>query len=278
MREEVELLRVGEVELYVEDTGPLGAPALAVVHGGPGGSSYLLREGFGEALEDYRVIYFDQRGSGRSPELPPEPHLFTIDALVEDLEGLREELNIESWGLIAHDFGAVPALEYARRFPDRISHVLLIAPWVHFPKLARQLAKAAGVIDPPEGFEALEAALRAGDPKLLFDQLFFPTQHGRLELEWQLEGGPWGSDRPAQMMVLNGLWELDYTPFLLRHPRPPSVLVGEVDGSSYPEQAEFVADLTSGTLEVIPQAGHYPWIDQPAIFLELLLEHLSLQI
>ncbi|MCH1927564.1 alpha/beta fold hydrolase, partial [Shewanella sp. C31] len=82
MREEIGYIPVGEAELYVEDVGAERAPALFVLHGGPGGNAYALREGLQDYLEDFRVVYFDQRGSGRSLELPEDPRLFTVDALV----------------------------------------------------------------------------------------------------------------------------------------------------------------------------------------------------
>ena len=85
MREEIGYVPVGEAELYVEDVGPVEGPALFVLHGGPGGNAYVLREGLQDYLEGFRVVYFDQRGSGRSLELPQDPRLFTVDALVEDL-------------------------------------------------------------------------------------------------------------------------------------------------------------------------------------------------
>ena len=140
MREEIGYVPVGEAELYVEDVGPVEGPALLVLHGGPGGNAYVLREGLQDYLEGFRVVYFDQRGSGRSLELPQDPRLFTVDALVEDTLLLAEALGVERFGLLAHGFGAVVALEVLRRFPQAEGAILL-APWVNFPWLAARLAE-----------------------------------------------------------------------------------------------------------------------------------------
>lgn len=284
MREEIDLIAVDDgVEVYLEDTGPLEAPAIVVLHGGPGGSSYTLREGLEEYLEGFRVIYFDQRGGGRSPALPEEPGLFTIDALVSDLFHLRDHLGLNTWTLLAHGFGAVPALEYARRSPATTERLVLINPWTNFPWLARQLYRASlalrGVDEdvelPEDGTRLLQEAFATVEPKAAFDRLLFPSQHSRMEYEWLAEGSTVvGADTPGRMFVLNGLWRLDYTPYVLEVQAATSVLLGTLDGSSYPE-AQTTADLVGGRLELLEGAGHYPWIDQPYAFEEALQSALS---
>jgi proline iminopeptidase len=281
MREEIDTIALGEAEVYLEDVGPQDAPVIAVLHGGPGGSSYALREGLEEELEEFRVLYFDQRGSGRSPELPAEPRLFTLDALVEDLEALRDHLELESWTLLGHGFGAVVALEYARRSPGTVRNLVLVNPWTNFPWLAAQLYRAVlelrgmnpqevEVAVPGDPEALLAEAFSVLEPKVVFDHLMFPSAHSRMEYEWMAEGaGLLGLDAPGQMFVRNGLWRLDYTAYLVELRPPLTVIVGERDGTAYPE-AQTVADLSGGRLEVIAGAGHYPWIDQPYAFAEAL--------
>ncbi len=280
MREEIDLIAVDDgVEVYLEDTGPLDAPAIVVLHGGPGGSSYALREGLEEYLEDFRVLYLDQRGGGRSPALPEEPGLFTLDALVGDLAHLRDHLGLDTWVLLGHGFGGLLALEYARRFPEATEQLLLINPWTNFPWLATQLYRASlglrGIADqdvevelPADGARLLQEAFAHVEPKAAFDKLMFPSLHSRMEYEWMAEGSTVvGADTPGRMFVLNGLWRLDYTPFLLEVHVPSTVLLGSLDASSYPE-AQTITDLVGGHLELIEGAGHYPWIDQPHAFAE----------
>lgn len=289
MREEIDLIAMDDgVEVYLEDTGPKDGPAIVVLHGGPGGSCYALREGFGECLADFRVLYLDQRGGGRSPALPEEPALFTIDALLEDLFHLRSHLSLDTWTLLGHGFGGLLALEYARRSPQTTERLVVVNPWTNFPWLARQLYRASlrlrGIAEqsleielpqaeqsleielPQDGAWLLQEAFAHLEPKAAFDQLMFPSQHSRMEYEWMAEGSTVvGADTPGQMFVLNGLWRLDYTPYLLEIHRPIWVLLGLLDASSYPE-AQAIADLTGGQLELIEGAGHFPWIDQPYAF------------
>ena len=89
-------LRVSPVhELYFEESGnPKGKPAL-VLHGGPGGGiSGFLRQGHDPAR--YRIILFDQRGSGQSTPYASVTNNTTWD-LVSDIEALRAHLGIERW-------------------------------------------------------------------------------------------------------------------------------------------------------------------------------------
>ncbi|WP_243028677.1 alpha/beta fold hydrolase [Thermus albus] len=274
MREEIGYIPVGEAELYVEDVGDEHAPAIIVLHGGPGGNAYALREGLQEHLEDFRVVYFDQRGSGRSLELPQDPRLFTVDALVEDTLALAEALGLERFHLLAHGFGAIVALELLRRHSE-VGGAILMAPWVSFPWLSARLAEAAGLEPLADPEENLKAALQRAEPKVLFDRLMFPTPRGRLEYEWVAEGsGILGPDTPALAFLHNGLWRLDYTPYLFPSPRPVAVVVGERDGTSYP-YAEEVAERLRASIHVVQQAGHYPWIDQPEAFGEVFRESLE---
>lgn len=286
VREEIETIALDGVEVYLEDVGPADAPVLLFVHGGPGGSAYTFREEMGDALEDYRLLYLDQRGGGRSPELPPDPDLFTLEALVEDLEDLRNHLELPRWTLLSHGFGGMVALEYARRYPARVQGQLLVAPWVSFPLLAQQLHRAAqrlrggSELEPPEQpADALAEAFVDLDPKLVFDQLLFPADHVRLHHEWIAETELIGGNS-GEMFVRNGLWNFDYTPYLSQASVAPWILVGSADGSSYPHQANLVANLAQGTLEVLPGAGHYPWLDQPEAFIQSLygaLDELELE-
>ncbi|WP_457630689.1 alpha/beta fold hydrolase [Oceanithermus sp.] len=270
MREEITIIPTGEAEVYVEDVGPEDAPALVVIHGGPGGSSYPYRAAWDEELAGYRVVYLDQRGSGRSPELPPEPRLFTIDALVDDLEAVRTWLALGEWTVVGHGFGALVGLEYGRRFPEWTAGVLALGPWINFPELARAIWRAAfGELgEPPaDPTEAVEAAFAALGPKAVFDRLAFPSEHGRAHQEWLADALPLASgEEVEEAFRTNRLWELDYSPYLLDYPTDTAVIVGEKDATSYPLQAELLADLSGAALSVIPRAGHYPWIDEPEAF------------
>jgi proline iminopeptidase len=263
----------GSVELYFEDVGPEDAPVLVYLHGGPGYNSYSFRDLAGDGLEHYRVIYLDQRGCGRSSELPDDPGLHTIDAFVDDIEQVRDFLGIDEWTLVGHGFGVVLALEYARNYREHSLRVVAINPWVHFPELAQTLLESAAQItgkpvedDLETPAEQLEAAFSRLNARDLFNALQFKDARARMRLEFSdVESQLMASGTVQEMMVFNGLWELHYTDYLPDIHTPVSVICGAHDQTSYPGQVDWVIDLLdpdSYTLDT----GHYPWVDDPEAF------------
>ncbi len=104
--------------LYLEECGnPDGVP-IVFLHGGPGGSCEPGHRRFFNP-ERYRIILFDQRGSGKS-----KPHASLEDNttadLVEDLEKIREFLNIDRWVVFGGSWGSTLSLVYAQTHPQRV--------------------------------------------------------------------------------------------------------------------------------------------------------------
>ena len=110
-------------EIYFEQCGnPDGKPAL-VLHGGPGGGiSAFLRQGHDPAR--YRIILFDQRGSGQSTPYASVTNNTTWD-LVSDIEALRAHLEIERWQVVGGSWGSTLALTYAILHGARVSELVL---------------------------------------------------------------------------------------------------------------------------------------------------------
>jgi proline iminopeptidase len=109
--------------LYVEECGnPDGLPAV-FVHGGPGAGCELYhRRFFDPGL--YRIVLFDQRGCGRST-----PHASlqgnNTQALVADMEAIRERLGIERWLVFGGSWGSTLGLIYAETHPHRVLALVL---------------------------------------------------------------------------------------------------------------------------------------------------------
>ncbi|WP_317932478.1 prolyl aminopeptidase [Halioxenophilus sp. WMMB6] len=110
-------------EIYYEECGnPQGIPVL-FVHGGPGGGCNPADRCFFDP-EKYRIILFDQRGAGRS-----RPHAELLhnntQALIADMEALRETLGVEQWLLFGGSWGSTLSLLYAQAHPERVLGLIL---------------------------------------------------------------------------------------------------------------------------------------------------------
>jgi proline iminopeptidase len=121
--------------LYYEQSGnPEGQPVV-FLHGGPGGGLIPdYRRYFDPAA--YRVVLFDQRGSGQST-----PHANLEDNttwhLVSDIERLREHLGIESWQVFGGSWGSTLALAYAQAHATRVRQLVLRGIFLCRPKEIR---------------------------------------------------------------------------------------------------------------------------------------------
>jgi proline iminopeptidase len=110
-------------QLYVEEVGnPSAMPAL-FLHGGPGAGCEPYHRQFFDP-ERYRIILFDQRGSGRSTPHASLQNNTTWD-LVEDIEKIRTALGIDQWLLFGGSWGSTLALAYAQTHPERVSGLIL---------------------------------------------------------------------------------------------------------------------------------------------------------
>ena len=109
--------------LYIEQSGnPEGMPVV-FVHGGPGGGTNADQRRFFDP-QKYRIILFDQRGSGQSTPAAELKDNTTWD-LVSDLEKIREHLNIKKWVVFGGSWGSTLALTYAIVHPDQVHHLIL---------------------------------------------------------------------------------------------------------------------------------------------------------
>ncbi len=109
--------------LYYEQSGnPRGKPVV-FLHGGPGGGTVPEYRGFFDPAI-YRIIIFDQRGSGRSTPYAELQENTTWD-LVADIEQLREHLGIDRWVVFGGSWGSTLALAYAETHPERVKALVL---------------------------------------------------------------------------------------------------------------------------------------------------------
>ncbi len=109
--------------LYVDESGsPDGLPVV-FIHGGPGaGCDAASRRYFDPNL--YRIVTFDQRGCGRSTPHASLEHN-TTQALIADMEQIREQLGIDKWVLFGGSWGSTLALAYAQAHPQRVHGLIL---------------------------------------------------------------------------------------------------------------------------------------------------------
>ena len=130
-------------KLYYELSGNPEGPTALFLHGGPGaGTSPRVRRFFDPA--HYRIVLLDQRGSGKSqPNAAEDLQGSLIEnntpKLVEDIEKLREHLQIDKWGLVlGGSWGSTLALAYAEAHPAKVRTLLLRGVFLFEPVRLRR--------------------------------------------------------------------------------------------------------------------------------------------
>ncbi len=109
--------------LHYEECGNPDGKPVVLLHGGPGGGCSANMRRFHDPAR-YRIVLFDQRGSGRST-----PHADLLDNttgdLVDDIERLREHLDIARWQVFGGSWGSTLALAYAQKHPEAVTELVL---------------------------------------------------------------------------------------------------------------------------------------------------------
>lgn len=167
------LLPVGDGnEIYWEASGnPDGKPALHV-HGGPGSG---IMTGYRRRFdpEKFLIVGFEQRGCGRSQPLATHENLSTntTQALIADMEALRDHLGIEQWLVTGVSWGTTLALAYAQAHPDRVSEIVLFAVTNTTPREVEWITEAMGNIFPRE-WDIFAAASGATSGQRIIDAYY----------------------------------------------------------------------------------------------------------
>lgn len=150
--EETELVETADgsgVRLYTRRTG--SGPPVVVLHGGPGAHhDYLLPQydRLAEPWERRTLLYYDQRGGGRSPVSRETPVGWREH--VADLEALRQHWTIETLTLLGYSWGGLLAVLYTLEHPDRVARLALVSPAPVTARWQREFERrlAARMADP----------------------------------------------------------------------------------------------------------------------------------
>src|SRR3989454_204555 len=151
-------LKVSDVhELYYEQCGNPNRKPVVFLHGGPGAGLVPEYRQFFDP-ESYRVVLFDQRGSGQStPHASLEEN--TTWHLVADIEQLREHLRIDRWLVFGGSWGSTLALAYAQKYPERVTEMILFGITTGRHQEIDWLFRGGVAIFFPEQWERLRTAL-----------------------------------------------------------------------------------------------------------------------
>lgn len=253
-----------------------------LLNGGPGIDHTGLKGSFGRFAERMQLVYHDYRGHGRSAK--GDPLGYTLDEHVEDLEALRQHLGVDPMVSIGTSYGGEVAMAHAARYPDAVSHLILIAAISHGGNVARakenvrsrgtpeQVAQCdqffAGAVD---SLEKIRNFLRVMMP-LYTTQAVDPAaaavalEHLPVYPEaFHRAHGPTGFQRTV-----------DLRPELKNITAPTLVIAGRHDPMCPPEFSEEIHRLIPGSdLRIFESSSHLVATDEPKRFYDVVVGFLQ---
>jgi proline iminopeptidase len=262
-------MSIRDVSLYVEVVGD-GSP-LVLMHGGPG-SDHITMSPLQPLADRFTLIFYDHRCNGRSTGA--DVSSMTWENLTADADVLRQALGFEKWAVLGHSFGGMVALEYALRYPQSLSHLMLIdtcgdAWWVQ-ENAPEVLAKRGyspstvktarrfynGEITPGEYLPSMMKLAGAYYRRLSIKQLVHDFVLG-MRMKTRPEALIFGYGQLLKgWTVMDRLGEIKV---------PTLVMAGRDDFQFPPEHQAILADrFPDARLEIIERAGHNAPSERPA--------------
>ncbi len=268
------------ISLNVEIIGH-GDP-LVLMHGGPGLDHQTMLP-LQPLADRFTLVFYDHRCNGRSEGA--EVATMTWENLTADAEALREKLGFEDWAVLGHSFGGHVALEYALRYPQSLSRLILMDTggdqwWVNqnAPQLLAKRGYSPGAVGAARRFyngrfapgEFLGIYMKFGNA--------YNYRSSLLDILRGILSGHTPKFRPEATIfgysrLLQGWRVMDR---LSQIQAPALILAGRHDFLFPTEhQAALAAGIPHARLEIIENAGHNPHVEQPAEVLRLIRSFLA---
>ena len=251
-------------------------PALLCVPGGPGRASAYLGD-LGGLSAYRRLILLDNRGTGDS-DVPADPATYRCDRLVEDVEALRAHLDLDPLDLLGHSGSGGICLQYAARYPDRLRSLVLVAPSAQTVGLdlpddewLDAMRRRSGESWYAEAYAAMER-LMAGDVTAENRFAASPFAYGRWTEVAATHAASDASQRSAAasagFRAEGWLGDPQRTRAVLGSLAAPALVLGGDLDPAPPARLlrELAALFRDGRAVILPDSGHFPWLDDPAGF------------
>ena len=272
------IMSIRGVSLFVKVTGD-GYP-LVLMHGGPG-ADHASMLAFGPLADQCALVFYDHRCNGRSEGA--EVSSMTWENLTADADALRQALGFEKWAVLGHSFGGMVALEYALRYPQSLSHLLLVDTcgdtwWVreNAPELMAKRGFSPATVETARRFYKGQIEPSEFMPSMMkLSKAYYHNPSFLTMAREVLTVGMRTKARPeAQIFAFSQL--LDGWTVMDRIGEiqvPTLVLAGRDDFQFPPEhQVELAAGIPNAQLEIAERAGHTAPTERPAEVIQAVRE------
>jgi proline-specific peptidase len=262
---------------------------LMIVHGGPGASHDYFLPYLLPLARHNRLIFIDERGSGKSEKLE-DPGGYTVEAMVEDVEAVRQSLGLSKMSLLGHSYGGVLAQAYALKYQQHLTHLILASTFPSTTQMNQVLVQMKAAMSPElrQRINGLEekglfghgpdyrknrytdeymiAAWGDGYFPYLYqnrpDPNDDPVQNGIMS--WDLYREMWGSD--GEFVIDGNLKSVEYLDRLPLIRVSTLIIAGDHDECDPSLSREMHEKIAGSQIVILPKSGHMTFVDQPNLF------------
>ena len=268
--------------IYVEVLGTAAGAPLVVVNGGPGFDhtyEHVAMPGTTSAWETLargrRVVFYDQRGNGRSGALKAS-QTCTLADQISDLDAVRAHLGADKIDLVGHSWGGYLVMAYAARHPDRVRHLVTVDSAA--PKWSETVYLFKDIF--PEGQERSDSHAfgdALGDPAATDAQLreymswLFYAPEKRDAFLAQINITTKVYTRSVNEALDRDLQRFDLNPEIRKFKFPTLVITGRYDINVAPSVAYKMHKAIPGSkFMVFERSGHLPFFEEPEPFVRAI--------
>lgn len=265
--------------IYYEVFGSGSATPLIIVNGGPGFDHTYehVSTAWDVLAKNRRVIFYDQRGTGRSPATKDQT--YTLADQINDLEDLRAHLGADHMELLGHSWGGYLVMAYAAEHPEHISHLIIVDSAA--PKFKDTIFLFENVF--PEGTERQaglgfkeemgDKAAQDADLREYFSMLFYsPENRDRFLATVQ----PSVYKKDINEAVEKDIERFDLNPEIRKFKFPSLVITGRYDMNVASSVAYKIHQAIPGSqFAVFEKSGHLPFFEEPNQFVRVMEEFLA---
>jgi proline iminopeptidase len=262
--------------LYYHEMGE-GVPII-FVHGGPGlHHGYLLPQ-LSQLAVNHKLIFYDQRGSGKSLETPLDEEHINIHQFVEDLEDLRKSLGLNKFILMGHSWGGFLAMQYAVDHQDNLIGLILLdslpadykgqrAFMDEFEARTKNIHDDIKPLFSYEEFKKLDAIQISDVHRKLFSvYIYNPEDVKELSLNFGVESGQSGFKVMEKMSTSWLQPNTNLFPCLKKLSVPTFILHGKQDIVPVWTAQEIKDAIPQSEIVVLDECDHFPYIEKPSQF------------
>jgi proline iminopeptidase len=279
------------IQLFYHVVGS-GGDTIVALHGGPGFDFGYLAPDLEPLSRSHTVVYYDQRGAGRSTLVSDSASL-TIDRHVDDVEEVRRHFGLDRMILLGHSWGATLGARYALAHPERVSKLVLASPSPirRVPYRDQLMATVMGWMDSTTRAEVVRRDLARDTASdlptacrafwALFIRGYFSDPLDTATIA-RMRGDFCTAPPDAMLnsfvagpLTSQSLGDWDWRRDFGTVEVPVLVIAGAEDIFPPASAREWAAAFPNATLVEIDDAGHYPQVEEPDRFFDSLTSFLA---